>query len=111
MVNDYTNILEVYEMFLENLPFAVWIEDIEFKILYLNSLYEKTYGVKYNEVIGKSNEEAFPKDLAKIYNDQIKECITENSNVSKELKKNFIERNFWRRKVLKVQLWNLYRKA
>lgn len=78
-MNDYTNILEVYEMFLENLPFAVWIEDIEFKILYLNSLYEKTYGVKYNEVIGKSNEEAFPKDLAKIYNDQIKECITENS--------------------------------
>ena len=76
---DLTSTLEIYEMFLENLPFAVWIEDIEFKILYLNSLYEKTYGVKYNEVIGKSNEEAFPKDLAKIYNDQIKECITENS--------------------------------
>lgn len=75
----YTNILEAYEMFFENLPFAVWIEDMELKILYLNNVYEKMYNVKYHEVFGKKNEDVFPKDLAEIYNSKIRECIEDNT--------------------------------
>ncbi len=78
-MDDSASILEIYEMFLDNIPLAVWIEDTDLKIMYLNSMYEKMYDVKLNEVIGKTNEEAFPKELAEIYNKEIKECIDNNS--------------------------------
>jgi len=78
-VDDLTSTLEIYEMLLDNIPLAVWIEDTNLKIIYFNSMYEKMYDVKLDEVIGKTNEEAFPKELAEIYNKQIKECIDKDS--------------------------------
>lgn len=78
-MDDLIRILNIYEMLLDNIPLAIWIEDTDLKIIYFNSVYEKMYNVKLDEVIGKTNEEVFPKELAEIYNKQIKECIDKDS--------------------------------
>lgn len=74
MIND-DYLLKLFEMFLDNLPFAVWIEDLNFRVLYLNKLYERFYDVRFCDAKGKTNDEAFGKDLADIYNRQIKQCL------------------------------------
>ncbi|RDY25578.1 diguanylate cyclase [Romboutsia weinsteinii] len=66
-------------MFLENIPWPVWIESIDSKIIFLNKNYESIYNVKLQDVIGKTNLEAFPKETAQIYDKQIQMCLQRES--------------------------------
>ena len=77
---ELNNFWGIYKSFLDNMPWPVWIEELDSRIIFLNKRYEDMYNVKLKDVIGKKNEEAFPMDKAKIYNEQIKECL-ENLDV------------------------------
>lgn len=77
---ELNNFLGIYKLFLNNMPWPVWIEELDSRIIFLNKRYEEMYNVKLEDVIGKKNEEAFPMDKAKIYDEQIKECL-ENLDV------------------------------
>lgn len=68
MNNNY--LYKIIKRFLDDIPFSVWIEDTSFRIVYLNQQYEKTYNVKFSEVRGKTNEEAFGKSDMELYSDK-----------------------------------------
>ena len=66
---------KIYRSFLNYIPWPVWIEEIDSTIIFFNKRYEEMYNVRLEDVIGKKNEEVFPIEKAKIYNEQIKECL------------------------------------
>lgn len=70
---------EIYKSFLNNIPWPVWVEGTDTEIIFLNKHYEDMYNVKLRDVIGKKNEEAFPIEKARIYNEQIDECLRRKS--------------------------------
>ncbi|MDR3596423.1 HD domain-containing phosphohydrolase [Clostridium sp.] len=70
---------KIYKSFLNNIPWPVWIEGTDTEIIFLNKHYEDMYNIKLKDVIGKKNEEAFPIEKARIYNEQINECVKRNS--------------------------------
>lgn len=76
---DVNNLGEIYKSFLSNIPWPVWIEEIDSKIIFLNRRYEEAYNVELKEVIGKKNEEVFSIEKAKIYNIQIRKCLKDLS--------------------------------
>jgi len=69
------NFVEIYKSFLNSFPWPVWIQDIDSKIIFVNKHYEEMHKVKLNDVIGKQNEEVFPIEKSKLYNEQIKKCL------------------------------------
>lgn len=75
---NYNYLYKIIKRFLDDIPFSVWIEDTSFRILYLNQQYEKTYNVNYLDVMGKTNEEAFGKRIADVYEDQIRDCLNKS---------------------------------
>lgn len=70
---------EIYKSFLNSMPWPVWVEGTDTEIIFLNEHYEDMFDVKLKDVIGMKNEEAFPIEKAKIYNEQINECLKRNS--------------------------------
>lgn len=76
MNNNY--LYKIIKRFLDDIPFSVWIEDTSFRIVYLNQQYEKTFNVNYSDVKGKTNEEAFGKKIADVYEDQIRDCLNKS---------------------------------
>ncbi|GEP64114.1 hypothetical protein CBE01nite_18820 [Clostridium beijerinckii] len=66
---------EIYKSFLSNIPWPVWIEGIDTTIIFFNRYYEDMYNIKLEDVKGKTNKEAFPLEKAKIYDEQINECL------------------------------------
>ncbi|OOM16191.1 sensor domain-containing diguanylate cyclase/phosphohydrolase [Clostridium saccharobutylicum] len=74
------DMLKTYKLFLNNLPWPVWIEGIDSKILYLNKHYEDKFKIKLEEAIGKYSEEVFLPEKVNIYNKNVKECL-QSSNV------------------------------
>jgi len=63
------------ELYLQNMPWAAWIADIDKKIIFINKACEKSYNLKLEEVKGKTYEEIFPKKIASIYNKRVKEGL------------------------------------
>ncbi|WP_242844101.1 PAS domain-containing protein [Clostridium sulfidigenes] len=63
------------ELYLQNMPWAAWIADIDKKIIFINKACEKSYNLKLEEVKGKTYEEIFPKKVASIYNKRVKEGL------------------------------------
>lgn len=74
--------MNIFKSFLEHLPYPVWIEDINTKIIFLNKSYEELYNVKLNDVLGKSNKEAFSKEISSLYDEQINKCILSKKTLS-----------------------------
>lgn len=74
--------MNIFKSFLEFLPYPVWIEDINTKIIFLNKSYENLYNTKYSDIIGKTNKEVFPKVTATLYDNQIKRCISEKKSIT-----------------------------
>ena len=77
-----------FKSFLDNSPFPIWIEDITTKIIYFNNAYEKMFNISLSKVIGKTNMESFPDELANKYNEQISLCIKLKSPLKFEDKVN-----------------------
>lgn len=71
-----TNSVDIYKLFLENIPYPVWIQDIDTKIIFINDHYENLYNIKYSDVIGKKTIEVLHKEKADIYNRQLEETLT-----------------------------------
>ena len=71
-----TNSVDIYKLFLENIPYPVWIQDIDTKIIFINYHYENLYNIKYSDVIGKKTIEVLHKEKADIYNRQLEETLT-----------------------------------
>lgn len=61
--------------FLDCMPWPMWIVDTEKKLQFLNHKYENLFDVKFSEIKGKTNQEAFGVETAEKYDRQIDECI------------------------------------
>ncbi|MFR1710143.1 MAG: HD domain-containing phosphohydrolase [Clostridium sp.] len=67
--------MELAELFLQNIPWAIWIADIDKKIIFINNACEKNYNLNLEEIKGKVYEEVFPEKIASVYNKRVKECL------------------------------------
>ncbi len=67
--------MELAELFLQNIPWAIWIADIDKKIIFINNACEKNYNLNLKEIKGKVYEEVFPEKIASVYNKRVKECL------------------------------------
>lgn len=72
-MNDFDSI-DIYKLFLESIPWPVWIEDLDSKVIFLNKHYEDFYNVKLYEVAGKTNVEAFGAEIVCGYDKYLKKC-------------------------------------
>jgi diguanylate cyclase (GGDEF)-like protein/PAS domain S-box-containing protein len=66
---------EINKPFLNSLPWPVWIQKTDSRIIFLNKHYEAMYNVKLKDVIGKKSEGIFPKEEVRIYKEQIQKCL------------------------------------
>ncbi len=74
--------MNIFKSFLEFLPYPVWIEDINTKILFLNEAYENLYNIKLTDTLGKTNKEVFLKEVSSLYDNQIRKCISEKKTLT-----------------------------
>lgn len=74
--------MNIFKSFLEYLPYPIWIEDIDTKILFLNKAYENLFNIKLIDSLGKTNKEVFPIEVSSLYDDQIKKCLTEKKTLT-----------------------------
>lgn len=72
---DNTNSTDIYKLFLENIPYPVWIQDIDTRIIFINNHYENLYKVNVRDAIGKKTIDVVPKEKADIYNKQLEETL------------------------------------
>ncbi|MDZ4910793.1 PAS domain S-box protein, partial [Clostridium perfringens] len=76
----------IYKLFLENIPYPVWIQDIDTKIIFINGHYENLYNVKACDVIGKKTVDVLSKEKSDIHNEQLKNTlITKKVTISEVL--------------------------
>lgn len=67
-----------YRLFLDNIDFPVWIESLDTSIIYLNKAYEEMYKVSFSSLKGKTNLEAFSREIAETFNSEIELCVKQN---------------------------------
>ena len=90
-----TNSTDIYKLFLENIPYPVWIQDIDTKIIFINDHYENLYNVKACDVIGKKTVDVLSKEKSDIYNKQLKNTlITKKVTISEVLIKDLYFRTY-----------------
>lgn len=81
-----SNSTDIYKLFLENIPYPVWIQDIDTKIIFINDHYENLYNVKARDVIGKKTVDVLSKEKSDTYNEQLKNTlITKKVTISEVL--------------------------
>ncbi|MEG0306756.1 MAG: diguanylate cyclase [Clostridium sp.] len=84
--------MNLWELFVKNMPWPVWIQDSDTRVIFLNEAYEKLYKVKFQEVKGKTNKEIYPTTIADIYDNNIKACLYKMGiNTSEEIIDNRIK--------------------
>lgn len=89
------NSTDIYKLFLENIPYPVWIQDIDTKIIFINDHYENLYNVKACDVIGKKTVDVLSKEKSDTYNEQLKNTlITKKVTISEVLIKGLYFRTY-----------------
>ncbi|MGL6107108.1 HD domain-containing phosphohydrolase [Romboutsia sp.] len=78
------DLIDIYKSFLENMPWPVWIEDTESRVIFLNKSYEEVYNIKHEDVVGMTNYEAFGEEKAIYYNQNFKLCMESGEVVVSE---------------------------
>ena len=59
-----------FQLFMDNLPASAWIRDAQFRYLYANRLYAKTWGgLEPQALPGRSAAELFPPEVAQYFRD------------------------------------------
>ncbi|MDC9446157.1 PAS domain S-box protein, partial [Clostridioides difficile] len=92
---EYNNSTDIYKLFLENIPYPVWIQDIDTKIIFINDHYENLYNVKACDVIGKKTVDVFSKEKFDTYNEQLKNTLrTKKVTISEVLIKGLYFRTY-----------------
>lgn len=69
------NSIDIYKLFLQNMPYPIWISGVDTRLLFINEHYEKMYNVKACDIIGKKNIDAFPLETANLYNRLLDEVL------------------------------------
>src|SRR6188474_64106 len=64
-----------FERFAECLPGLAWIKDLDGRYVYVNSLAASTFARYHPDLIGKSDAEVFPKDIAEQFARNDREAI------------------------------------
>ncbi len=55
------------ESTIDNLPFEVWLKDVDCNYLIVNKTIEEYFGKSKDEIIGKNNFELYPEEAAKVF--------------------------------------------
>ncbi len=63
------------KLLLDNIPFPIWIKDLDLKFVYVNNIYAQIYNKTKDDFIGFTNENIFVDDICKKYNDHCLEVI------------------------------------
>ena len=80
--------MNIFNFFLQNLPYPIWIEDLDTKIIFLNKAYEEMYNIELANVLGKKNNDVLPNEISKLYADKRESCIKTSSSITIESKIN-----------------------
>ena len=64
-----------FERFAECLPGLAWIKDLEGRYVYANGEAQRTFAKYHPDVIGKTDEEVFPKEIAEQFTKNDKEAL------------------------------------
>lgn len=68
-------LVNMYKLFLENIPCPVWIQKADSTIVFLNKAYETKFSVKAKCLVGKKSKEAFNESLAMTHEQELKGCL------------------------------------
>ncbi|MEG0388227.1 MAG: diguanylate cyclase [Niameybacter sp.] len=66
---------EIYQAFLENIPWPTWITRIDSTVLFINKHYEEMYDKKANDMVGKRYKDALSTDIAEQYYQDLMRCV------------------------------------
>lgn len=70
----------IFKLFLENIPFPIWIKGLDGKFKFVTQEYANIYKKNISDFIGKKNEEIFDKELVKKYNKHFN-WVVENKQI------------------------------
>ncbi len=75
---------------LDNLPFIAWLKDAQGAYISVNKAFKETVGLPYNKIIGKTDFDIWPADLAEKYiiDDQEVMLSTKQKTVEEHLEQN-----------------------
>ncbi|GAA0687238.1 MULTISPECIES: sensor domain-containing diguanylate cyclase/phosphohydrolase [Clostridium] len=65
----------ILKSFLNNIPFPLWIEELNNTVLFFNQAYSDMFNVNFNVINILKGYHIFPKNVAKIYNSNRIHCI------------------------------------
>jgi two-component system cell cycle sensor histidine kinase/response regulator CckA len=69
----------VVESMLDNVPFAIFMRDLEGKYQYINKYHEQSNGIPRDQVIGKTVQDVMPKQV-------VDDCLRDDAEVIRERK-------------------------
>ncbi len=74
----------LFRVFVDNVPAAVYVRDIEGRYLLVNKAYEDLYGVEGREILGKTPYEVFSRESADFIMDLHKEVLKKSIRIDRE---------------------------
>jgi len=72
---EIARIQQLHRAILDNIPDITWLKDTEGRFMAVNEAFSQACGVPVEEIIGKTDMDFFPPDLAKRYMDDDKEIM------------------------------------
>ncbi|WP_373599722.1 sensor domain-containing diguanylate cyclase/phosphohydrolase [Paraclostridium bifermentans] len=69
---------KLLEILLDNVPYSMWLRSIDGRFLFVNKYYADSLNLDKADVIGKTLQELYPKDLAIEYESNYEEVLQEN---------------------------------
>jgi len=90
LTNTQLRLIEAHQRtMLDNIPFVVWLKDRENRFMDVNKEFEVFYKLKRNQILGKTNEEIFPKDVGLLYSKINNEMTKKQKKLSGRTSINF----------------------
>jgi PAS domain S-box-containing protein len=76
---------------IDNSPSSISLKDLEGRFVIVNRRFEEWYGHRQDEVAGKTSQDLFPEDLARLYTSQWKEVLNSDKVVEEEIEVSFAD--------------------
>jgi PAS domain S-box-containing protein len=88
---------EKFRAFMDHSPAVAWMKDDQGRHVYVNHTYEKRFGVRLQDLLGKTDHELWPKEIADEFwkNDQFVLAGENSIEVTEETTDNLGSRCFW----------------
>ncbi len=71
---------------IDNIPFIAWLKDKDGHFLHVNQLYIDTFKLSYNKIIGKTEFDIFPRELAQKHNQEDEKVIKQKQSINFQTK-------------------------